>query len=64
MKRDPNDLIGKIAAACLLVIIVVTIVSGLLLTASQRAIDEAALQQKAVACARAPQMCVAVQASR
>lgn len=64
MSAKSNDLIGKIAAACLVACSVSAIVGGVVLGQAQRAIDTAVDQQQAIACARATQMCVAVQARK
>lgn len=61
MSREPNDLIGKIAFACLIACSVAAIVGGLALGHAQSAIDASMDQQQAVACARAVQMCTAAQ---
>lgn len=58
MSRRPNDLIGTLAALCLIICVATAVVGGALITAAQVAINEAAAQQKALACARNARMCM------
>lgn len=64
MNREPNDMIGKIAAMCLVACVVAAVIGGMFLTSAQAAIDESIAQQEALAYSRCLRMCVAVERAK
>ncbi len=61
MSRRPKDTIGAVALYVLICVLVVVTCGALAIVDAQAAIDQSRAQQEALACFKAPQMCVGVQ---